>query len=235
MRPPSVYANPRCPAGCPCDLLGLLHGPHRLGLRLVLILLAHPACQPPPSLACWAAIRRRCAAGSTVTTPTAPTGLPTGHGRVGLAGVATGLASGSAGCSPSPRPGQSLGYGSGWADPPSANAPCAGGSARSPAGGGPGWSPRTTPTVTRSWPSCATPSPNFPDGAVVLAEDETHVNLLPWIRSTWIANGCRQQVTPGTNRRRTIFGAVDLHTGRFLDQVTHKAIGANFTGFCEQL
>ena len=41
MRPPSVYANPRCPAGCPCDLLGLLHGPHRLGLRLVLILLAH--------------------------------------------------------------------------------------------------------------------------------------------------------------------------------------------------
>jgi len=57
----------------------------------------------------------------------------------------------------------------------------------------------------------------LPDGAVVLAEDETHVNLLPWIRSTWIANGCRQQVMiPGTNRRRTIFGAVDLHTGRFL-------------------
>ena len=41
MRPSSVYANPRCPAGCPCDLLGLLHGPHRLGLRPVLILLAH--------------------------------------------------------------------------------------------------------------------------------------------------------------------------------------------------
>src|SRR5215218_1909720 len=31
----------------------------------------------------------------------------------------------------------------------------------------------------------------LPDGAVVLAEDETHVNLLPWIRSTWIANGYR--------------------------------------------
>ena len=29
----------------------------------------------------------------------------------------------------------------------------------------------------------------LPDGAVVLAEDETHVNLLAWIRSTWIANG----------------------------------------------
>jgi len=42
-------------------------------------------------------------------------------------------------------------------------------------------------------------------------------------------------MTPGTNRRRTIFGAVDLHTGRSLYQVIHKAITANFTGFCEQL
>jgi hypothetical protein len=29
----------------------------------------------------------------------------------------------------------------------------------------------------------------LPDGAVVLAEDETHINLLPWVRSTWIAHG----------------------------------------------
>jgi Homeodomain-like domain len=36
--------------------------------------------------------------------------------------------------------------------------------------------------------------PKLPDGAVVLAEDETHSNLLAWVRSTWIANGCRQQV-----------------------------------------
>ena len=27
MRPPSVYANPACTAGCPCDLLALLQGP----------------------------------------------------------------------------------------------------------------------------------------------------------------------------------------------------------------
>jgi transposase len=40
---------------------------------------------------------------------------------------------------------------------------------------------------------------------------------------------------PGTNRRRTIFGAVDLRTGRFLYQVTRKAVSANFTAFCEQL
>jgi transposase len=77
---------------------------------------------------------------------------------------------------------------------------------------------------------------DLPDGAVVLAEDETHVNLLPWVRATWIARGTRQQVmTPGTNRRRSIFGAVDLASGRFLYQVTRKAVSASFTAFLAQL
>jgi transposase len=77
---------------------------------------------------------------------------------------------------------------------------------------------------------------DLPAGAVVLAEDETHLHLLPWVRSTWIARGQRQQVmTPGTNRRRTIFGAVDLHTGRWLYLVARKAVSASFTAFCEQL
>jgi len=40
MRPPSVYAKPSCPATGPCDLLRLLHGPHRVGCRLVMILLS---------------------------------------------------------------------------------------------------------------------------------------------------------------------------------------------------
>jgi hypothetical protein len=77
---------------------------------------------------------------------------------------------------------------------------------------------------------------DLPTGTVVLAEDETHINLLPWVRATWILRGTRQQVmTPGKNRRSTIFGAVDLHTGRFVYQMTRKAISASFTGFCEQL
>ena|SRR5215211_913117 len=48
MRPPSVYANPSCPAPDPCDLLRLLHGPHRVACRLVMILLSQqgwPASQ----------------------------------------------------------------------------------------------------------------------------------------------------------------------------------------------
>jgi len=48
---------------------------------------------------------------------------------------------------------------------------------------------------------------------VVLAEDETHSNLLPWGRATCISTGQRQQVmTPGSNQRRTILGAFDRHS-----------------------
>ena len=42
-------------------------------------------------------------------------------------------------------------------------------------------------------------------------------------------------MTPGTNRRRTIFGAIDLASGRFCYQVCHKAVSASFTAFLEQL
>jgi hypothetical protein len=74
----------------------------------------------------------------------------------------------------------------------------------------------------------------LPADAVVLAEDETHINLLPWVRATWIARGQRQQVmTPRKNRRRTIFGAIDLTSGRWFYRVTHKAVSAGFCGFCE--
>jgi transposase len=56
------------------------------------------------------------------------------------------------------------------------------------------------------------------------------------VRSTWITNGCRQRVmTPGTNRRRTIFGAVELATGRFCYQISRIAVSANFTAFLAQL
>jgi hypothetical protein len=47
---PSVYANGSCPAGCACDVVRLLHGPHRLGARLVMILLSHRGW-PPAAIA----------------------------------------------------------------------------------------------------------------------------------------------------------------------------------------
>ena len=42
-------------------------------------------------------------------------------------------------------------------------------------------------------------------------------------------------MTPGTNWRRSIFGAVDLRTGRFLYLVARRAVSATFTAFLEQL
>jgi transposase len=40
---------------------------------------------------------------------------------------------------------------------------------------------------------------------------------------------------PGTNRRRTIFGAVDLASGRWFYQVARKAVSAAFVALLEQL
>ncbi len=78
MRPPSVDANPSCPAACPCHLLSLLHRPHRTALRLVMILLSHhglSAAAIAELLGCDPGTVRR---GSTATTPTAPAGWATG-------------------------------------------------------------------------------------------------------------------------------------------------------------
>src|SRR6266540_1570289 len=172
MRPPSVYAKPSCPAGCPCDLLGLLHGPHRVGLRLVMILLSQhglPAATIAALLGCDPATVRRWV--HQVAAWRRPRLVAKGdpdRDQV-LAGLHQQLS-------------------------------------------------------------------DLPAGAVVLAEDETHVNLLPWVRSTWVVRGTRQQVmTPGKNRRRTIFGAVDLASGRFCYQVARKAVSASFTAFLAQL
>jgi hypothetical protein len=172
MRPPSVYANPSCPADDPCDLVGLLHGANGLADRprsgrprlgspkltmRILRLLAQPKAWTIGRL--WLRLGR----------PTMS--LRTLHRRV--AEVAA------------------------WRRP------------RLVA--------RGDPDRDQILADLHQQLRDLPDGAVVLAEDETHLNLLAWVRSTWIPHGQRQRVmTPGTNRRRTIFGAIDLRTGRFL-------------------
>ena len=42
-------------------------------------------------------------------------------------------------------------------------------------------------------------------------------------------------MTPGTNRRRTIFGAVDLASGRWLYQLTRKAVSVACIAFLDQV
>jgi transposase len=236
MRPPSVYANPSCPAGCPCDLLRLLHGPHRVGCRLVMILLScHglPAATIADLLGCDAATVRRWIHRYNIHGASGLSDRPrAGRPRLG-----------------SPRLGQRirrlLARPSAWTI----------GRLWSQLGR-PQLSQRTLRRRVRQVAAWRRPrlvakgDPNrdqvladlhrqldqLPEGAVVLAEDETHLNLLPWVRSTWVVRGTRQQVmTPGKNRRRTIFGAVDLRTGRFLYQVTRKAVSVSFTAVLAQL
>jgi transposase len=224
MRPPSVYANLSRPAGCPCDVLGALHGPYRVGARLVMILLSHQRW-PPAAIAellgCDPATARRWIHRYNT------------HGTAGLADR--------------PRPGR-----------PRLGSPQLGARIRRLLAEPRAW------TISRLWQRLGRPAMSLrtlhrrvrevaawrrprlvakgdpdrdlPEGAVVLAEDETHLNLLPWVRATWIAHGTRQPVmTPGKNRRRTIFGAVDLHTGRWFYQVARKAVSATFITFLEQL
>jgi len=57
----------------------------------------------------------------------------------------------------------------------------------------------------------------LPRRAVVLAEDETHLNLLPHVRASWTLRGRRPQIrTPGTNRQVTVLGAIEVTTGRWI-------------------
>ena len=58
---------------------------------------------------------------------------------------------------------------------------------------------------------------DLPRRAVVLAEDETHLNLLPRVRASWTLRTVRPQVpTPGTNRQVTVFGALEVSTGAWV-------------------
>src|SRR6266487_532706 len=61
----------------------------------------------------------------------------------------------------------------------------------------------------------------LPAGSVVLAEDETHLYLLARVRSCWTPLDMRRRVmTPGSNVRRTVHGAVNLATGAFHHQLS---------------
>ena len=57
----------------------------------------------------------------------------------------------------------------------------------------------------------------LPRRAVVLAEDETHLNLLPHVRASWTLRTARPKVsTPGSNRQVTVFGAIEVTTGAWV-------------------
>lgn len=76
----------------------------------------------------------------------------------------------------------------------------------------------------------------LPTGAVVLAEDETHLDLLARVRAAWMPTGLRHRVmTPGSNLRRTIHGAVNLVTGAVHHHISVKNVSVVFCYFLQQL
>ena len=75
----------------------------------------------------------------------------------------------------------------------------------------------------------------LPRRAVVLAEDETHLNLLPHVRATWTRRGIRPQIpTPGKNRQVTVFGALEVTGGQWVYRLGRRR-AADFTAFLDQL
>ena len=75
----------------------------------------------------------------------------------------------------------------------------------------------------------------LPRRAVVLAEDETHLNLLPHVRASWTLRGARPQVpTPGTNRQVTVFGAIEMTTGAWVYRLGRRC-AADFIALLDQV
>jgi transposase len=76
----------------------------------------------------------------------------------------------------------------------------------------------------------------LPAGSVVLAEDETHIDLLARVRACWMPTGLRHRIlTPGTNVRRTVHGAVNLLTGAVHHHLSVKNVSVVFCYFLQHL
>lgn len=73
---------------------------------------------------------------------------------------------------------------------------------------------------------------DLPDGSVVLAQDETHLDLLARVRACWQALGTRHRIlTPGSHVRRTVHGAVNLVTGAWHHHVCVRNVSVVFCYF----
>ena len=75
-----------------------------------------------------------------------------------------------------------------------------------------------------------------PAAAAVLCLDECDLHLLPVLRAAWMRRGQQLRVpTPGTNRKRAVFGALEPETGRWTYAVRERRRAAEFLDFLELL
>jgi len=75
-----------------------------------------------------------------------------------------------------------------------------------------------------------------PEDAVLLCLDECDVHLLPVLRRMWMRRGQQARVpTPGTNRKHSVFGALNPDTGAWTYTVTTHKRSVEFIAFLERL
>ena len=72
--------------------------------------------------------------------------------------------------------------------------------------------------------------------AIILAEDECDMMLLPILRATWHRRGEQPRVlTPGQNRKRPVFGTVNLRTGAWHYRLTDRKRSVEFIATLTEL
>jgi transposase len=72
--------------------------------------------------------------------------------------------------------------------------------------------------------------------ATILAQDECDMHLLAVLRAMWQRVGQQREVpTPGKNRKRGVFGALNLRTGEWLYELTERKRGVEFIAFLASL
>jgi transposase len=71
---------------------------------------------------------------------------------------------------------------------------------------------------------------------VILYADESRIQLLPLLRAMWCWVGQQMRVpTPGSNVTRMIFGALDIHSGRWTYLIRQHMRKEDFIAFLEHL
>lgn len=95
--------------------------------------------------------------------------------------------------------------------------------------------PEDPQAAAKMWALCARVV-RAPAEAVILCGDECDLHLLPALRAMWMRRGHQVRVpTPGTNRKRAIFGALEWATGQWLYVICERKRAAEFIAFLEQV
>ena len=71
--------------------------------------------------------------------------------------------------------------------------------------------------------------------AHLLYLDESDLHLLPLIRAMWMKGPRRRIPTPGSNRRRAFFGALDAISGQWFSADHERKLAVHFVAFLQRL